>query len=245
MRTATASAALAAFALLAGSAFAAPATGGAAAPATEKLVKRDYSSYSYGIEDWKTCHPGKDSCAHYGSKCCIARADKHSGKYTCRPAGKDCDDYSYSSDYSSDYYDNSYSTDYYGDSTYYDDSYSYDDSYYYDDSYSGDYYDDPSYSSDYYGARANGAKGRSAPQAKGVHHASKGGRHIPARARQTRPQSSDHEYSYSDHCDVTYKTYVGNCNAAYAQDHKKQPFEECLDGAKAWLEICEAQTKYY
>ncbi|KAI8809499.1 hypothetical protein BJ742DRAFT_804074 [Cladochytrium replicatum] len=249
MRTSAVSVALAAIALFSGSAIAAPASGEAAA-SKDNLAKRDYTSYSYGIEDWKTCHPGKDSCASYGSKCCIAKADKYSGKYTCRPAGKDCDDYGYSSDYSSDYHDGSYSADYYDDSTYYDDSHSYDDSYYYDDSYSGDYYDDYSgdsyddYSSDYtsngyYGARA---KGHPARQANGAHHASRGSRHAPARAR---PQGNDHEYSYGDHCDVTYKVYIGNCEAAYAQDHKEKPYKECLDGAKAWLKICEAQTTKY
>ncbi|KAI8805812.1 hypothetical protein BJ742DRAFT_819225 [Cladochytrium replicatum] len=170
----------------------------------------DYSSNSYGISDWQTCHPGKDSCANSNSKCCIAKADKHSGKYTCRPAGKDCDssDY-YDNTYSGDYYDDSYSGDYYDDSysgDYYDDSYSGD---YYDDSYSGDSYGDTSStyyepdSSGYYGARA---KGRHVAHAKGASP-----RH-PARARfakGTRPHAgrspARHGLTHSN----TYDDYYG------------------------------------
>jgi hypothetical protein len=37
------------------------------------------------IGDWQTCIPSQDSCASSGFTCCVAHADKASGKNTCRP----------------------------------------------------------------------------------------------------------------------------------------------------------------
>ena len=41
---------------------------------------------SAGVPDWSTCHPSRDTCAGYGSVCCVAAADQLSDKHTCRPA---------------------------------------------------------------------------------------------------------------------------------------------------------------
>ncbi|KAI8809152.1 hypothetical protein BJ742DRAFT_852852 [Cladochytrium replicatum] len=51
--------------------------------------------FSFGIEDFESCIPGESSCTNTGSECCIATADKHTRKHTCRPVGGDCDEISY------------------------------------------------------------------------------------------------------------------------------------------------------
>lgn len=42
------------------------------------------------ISDWITCNPSTDTCASAGAVCCIANADRSSGKHTCRPSASDC-----------------------------------------------------------------------------------------------------------------------------------------------------------
>ncbi|KAI8807667.1 hypothetical protein BJ742DRAFT_811474 [Cladochytrium replicatum] len=188
-------------------------------------------SYSYGVADWKTCHPSSDSCSNPSAKCCIAKSDKGSGKYTCRPAGKDCDDHSYDS-YGGSNGDSSYGGSY-DDSSY---GGSYDDSSYsgsYDDSSYGGSYDDSSYSGSY-GDSSYGGDSSYSPYSGARARQSRPG-HQGARAR---PQGNNHV----DVCKVTYETYVGNCDAAYAQTHKKEEHEKCLGGAEAWVKICKAQT---